>query len=513
MKKLFTYAAVVAALGLLPTACTDLTEVDPSNLSDSNFPSPSNEETYKALAYRPIGHFREFVSNQRFWLMLEGCTDEVVVPTRGGGWFDANKWRDLHYHEWTKNHPTLDQIWQWAYTGVNQCNNIIVSLEVAQDFPDKAQYIAQVQTMRAMYYFWLMEAFGNVPIITATNLEELGGELPSNNTRAEVYAFILEDLEAAMPNLPAEVTGATYGVPTKWMAKAMQAKLYLNAEIYAGISAYAEAEAICMEIINSGLFGYDDDFFATFAPENGPQNMEIIWAMVNDAEQGSTLNFWKRFLPGRTQAVYNLPSGGWGGHSTLPEFYELFDDTNDVRNQMWQAGPQFLPDGSPLLDGNGEQIVVNPELPFGEANPSNPFDVGDDLFGANSIKYGADITTTGPGISDNDYVIFRYADIVLMAGEAKARQGGDANLALTAVNEVRTQRGAAPFATLTFEELLAERGREFAFEHWRRNDLIRFGAFENSWGLKTSTDATRRLFPIPQRQIDINPNLTQNPGY
>ena len=81
------------------------------------------------------------------------------------------------------------------------------------------------------------------------------------------------------------------------------------------------------------------------------------------------------------------------------------------------------------------------------------------------------------------------------------------------VNALRVLRGATPLANVTESDLLDERARELYDEGWRRNDLIRFGKWEGSWGIKTSTDVTRRLFPIPQNQIDTNPNLQQNPGY
>ena len=78
---------------------------------------------------------------------------------------------------------------------------------------------------------------------------------------------------------------------------------------------------------------------------------------------------------------------------------------------------------------------------------------------------------------------------------------------------IRQRAGVAPFASLTADDLLAERGREMFFEGWRRQDLIRFGKYNDAWWEKPASDPTKNIFPIPAAQISANPNLQQNPGY
>jgi hypothetical protein len=112
----------------------------------------------------------------------------------------------------------------------------------------------------------------------------------------------------------------------------------------------------------------------------------------------------------------------------------------------------------------------------------------------------------------NDFPIFRYADILLTKAEAEHRNGNSA-AALPLVNMIRMRAGVAEFGALTEDDLLAERGREMFWEGWRRQDLIRFGKFGDTWFAKPASDATKQLFPIPENQINANPNLTQNPGY
>ena len=133
-----------------------------------------------------------------------------------------------------------------------------------------------------------------------------------------------------------------------------------------------------------------------------------------------------------------------------------------------------------------------------------------EVTGIRVIKYPPDYVKEFS--AENEYVVFRYADVLMMKAEALLRTGNAAG-ALTIVNQIRTPRGATPLASLTENNLLDERGRELYWEGWRRNDLIRFGKFLGAWQEKTASTAERLLFAIPNEQLAVNPNLTQNPGY
>jgi hypothetical protein len=111
--------------------------------------------------------------------------------------------------------------------------------------------------------------------------------------------------------------------------------------------------------------------------------------------------------------------------------------------------------------------------------------------------------------------MFRYADVLLEKAEAILRGAsatkGDSPVSL--VNQVRSRAKATALTAVALTDILDERGRELSVEAWRRNDLIRFGQFEKPWGIKTDANPAHRIFPIPTAEIQLNPKLTQNPGY
>jgi hypothetical protein len=116
----------------------------------------------------------------------------------------------------------------------------------------------------------------------------------------------------------------------------------------------------------------------------------------------------------------------------------------------------------------------------------------------------------------NDFALFRYADVLYMYAEALLRQGKSVSAAtdMADFQKIRLRAGLQPFnASLTLDNLLLERGHELAWEGWRRQDLIRFGKFNNAWWAKNVSSAHTKLFPIPAERLSVNPNLKPNPGY
>jgi starch-binding outer membrane protein, SusD/RagB family len=240
-------------------------------------------------------------------------------------------------------------------------------------------------------------------------------------------------------------------------------------------------------------------------------------------------------VPRSERAKFGLAFTPSAPRSTLPEFYANFDDANDIRNNQWLTGLQFLSNGNPVTvsttkkgydqfytgaDGGAAytyQVNLTPDIVLRQ-NPAL-FDCGNDEIawnmGYRNIKFYPDASSTSRN-QNNDVPFLRYSDVVLMKAEAILR-GGSATLGdtpLSLVNSVRSKRStSAAWSSVTLEDLYKERCREFAWEAWHRNDMIRFGKYEGSWGFKTNSDVTRRIFPIPTYAKALNPILDQNPGY
>lgn len=135
--------------------------------------------------------------------------------------------------------------------------------------------------------------------------------------------------------------------------------------------------------------------------------------------------------------------------------------------------------------------------------------------GYRCIKFYPDSTSPSTAMN-NDIPVFRYSDILLEKAEAILR-GGTPTLnqtALSLANELRAQRTtAAAWNNITLDSVYNERCREFTQESWHRNDMIRFGKYENAWGFKTDADPNHRIYPVPVQAMALNTKLAQNPGY
>ena len=550
MKKGLIYiAASLMAAGVL-VSCHKVTVKVTSELTPDVFPGDSiSFITASGPAYVAL---RGNVAAE-FFFQETYSTDEGIMTAKGGNWYDGGQNKEMHYHTWTKDNNYLNSNWYWLSTiigTVNQELSILGKTEPAGAAKD--QNLAELKMVRALAYFYMMDNWGNVPIVT-----EYGDFSPREKTpRADVFNWLEGEIKAAIPNLSTTVSAATYGRFTQYGAYALLAKMYLNAEYYTGTKKYTECIAACDNIISSGKFSIASttNYLNSFYPSNGPTSNgskeEFIFAIPYDASFTTTFGFrshdyharydvprsmGKVAKPADGYNYFNLPYQPEGPASTLPEFYGYFYDANDVRNKQWLTGKQFLPDGVTKLmitttkagyDGilnAGDNSAYTFQLDLSSnivlRKSVETFDVGNDevgwSMGYRNIKFYPDASSASRN-QNNDIPIFRYSDIALMKAEAILR-GGAATLgqtALTLANNLRANRTtAAAWTNVTLDSIYNERSREFAWEAWHRNDMIRYGKYEGAWGFKTNADQYRRIFPIPTNAFAVNPKLTQNPGY
>ncbi|WP_373494682.1 RagB/SusD family nutrient uptake outer membrane protein [Aquiflexum sp.] len=425
----------------------------------------------------------------------EVSTDELVIPQKGADWDDGGVWLRNHRHTWNTIDGPYNGAWTYSFGIVAQANLLM------QQFPEIDELVAELKVLRALSYLWLIDNFGNVPIVRETDTTPN----PPNNTRLEVFQFIESSIleNAAMLTRDNTRTNLNF-----WTAHMILAKLYLNAEVYTGTERWADAEAALDVIINEGPYGLAPNFFANFATnnQNSPENM---YTLPYDANNAGGFNIHHMTLHYGSQQTFELQAQPWNGYAALEDFYNSFSD-DDIRKSSLREGPQFASDGvTPIIDD-----AVEPNDPDG---PPLNFTPNINMLAPNAFRQAGtrinkfEIQLGAAPDLNNDFPIYRYADVLLMKAEAMWRQNKSG--ALEYVNQVRARANVPPLTTLTPEALLAERGRELFAEGHRRSDLIRFGRYNAPWWEKPASPTTRNLFPIPNNQLLSNPNLTQNPGY
>ncbi len=516
------------------SACTKLDVGIESELTPQNF--PTTPESFVAATGPIYTQFRSRYAVD-YWRLQELSTDAAIIPSRGGNYDDGGRFRFLHLHTWNPDHPIVKDVWEWGFGGINTCNRIMNLFEQSPESDTKATTLAEVRTMKALYYYFMMDLFGNVPVIKGFG----EAEAPATAPRTEVFAYIEEELKAALPNLSTTVGQLTYGRPTKYVAYALLQKLYLNAEYYTGTPRYTESVEMGDMILNEvgSIFSLEPDYLKLFAPDNGPQIKETILGVPYDANVAEGNHFNRFGLHTSIQEKYELPFRPSIALSTIADYYKFFNLPGDRRNETWLAGKQFNFDGSPIIikttkkgldetySGSDPSVAIDYQLDFTPEMPLRvvaTMDIGNDELGkargVRSIKYYPDKNSNpSTRYQNNDLTVFRLADTYLMKAEAILRGAsatsvkGELQTPVILVNKIRERVNAPLVTSISLDELLDERAREMAWEGWRRNDLIRYGKFENVWGYKTDNNINMRLFPVPKSEISLNPRLAQNNGY
>lgn len=454
----------------------------------------------------------------------EVSTDARIMPTRGPDWDDNGKWRALFNHTWDPNNERVRD----TYT---QLNGIIYASTDLLRFSPTTQQQAEARFLRAWASYLVLDLYDQV-------LYREPGESLSKLARVrkgtEALTYIVSEITAVQKDLP----DGPAGKANKDAARVLLMKCYLNKGVYANRQSptFAAADmnqvvSLADEIINSNKYTFTPNFFDNFAPNNTAIGKENIFTQENSfGNGGPTRDFWK-FV-----SHYNMvPVNGYNGPATTAAFYNLFEPADKRR------GVAYPTTGGPANPGNrinvgfliGQQYDLTNDTPVKTRGGApliftqdiSLFETGSDLElkGIRPLKYPVDYASEAGGgnSSDNDHVSFRLADVLLMKAEAIMR-GGTATSAgsygatpLAIVNALRTHpsRGASALSSLTLDELLNERGRELYGESWRRQDMIRFGTFLAARKDKPQSAPTRLIYPIPQTQVDVNSNITQNPGY
>ena len=537
LNRLFISAGLLA---MTLTGCTDL-DMSPNSQYTEDPSQNSGVDPMIVVEAKMADVYYHLAGTLGRRYMEAQClaSDEFTSLAFAGGYYDSGTYAHQALHCSSPNDASIG--WYDDVTaGITKANTILEELGSGAS----AQMKAPARAIRAYYTWILIDNYGDTPILDKVQAE---GSVVPRSPRKEVAEWIESELNDIIPALTDDVTENTYGKPTKWMAEALLAKLYINWPVYTAesVDQYDAATAAnpkldaciaaCDDIINSGKFNLGSvDYLHKFSYDNGWKVEDFIYAIPYDAinRQGMqyarprTFKDMKNLLPNVYGSTDKFTQSFGGNMVVTPEFAKLFSLDGDIRNLSILRGDVYVRDPKTLRPTTEPFMYKGNQVHFTEnitlAKKDNTIEVGNDANayqqGCHSIKWFTTPADYNNGRNQsNDLPIFRYADVLLMKAEALTRQGSSGAKAL--FNQIRSYAGAPTIANEpTLQEIYDERGREFFDENWRRNDMIRFGHYEDEFFPHykdfpdASFDKRHRIFPVPQNTINLN-GWEQNPGY
>ncbi len=496
--------ALFLSAGLLFAACTDLSEEVYSDIQKKDF--FTSEESLRIYAARAYNMLQAYGSEQSLWTLNIQAGDELAAPKNCvNDWVDP-RYAELQRHTYTPSNKLVRMGWDYCFDGIAACNDVLHEIENnSLEFDGKAKILAEVRILRDYFYMLAIDGWGNVPF----SVDAADKNYPEQKDRKFVFSFIEREILDNIGFLEEVPSPANYGHVTQGMAYTLLAKMYLNAEKWVGEPMWDKAEKACLAVMNPGHYRIETNYSANFAVKNEASRENIFVIPYSTVDTQSDHNDFVIFILTLNQQLcklYNIPAAGWDGFIAQPDFFASYDEADTRRAKTWLYGEFSGADGT---------FTISPEVPEEAYANGRSLHMGAPV---GKWEYQTDgLLKSDQTSMDNDFAVFRYADVVLMYAEACLRQGKAAEAVAHAdLQAVRTRAGLAPFtaATLTEESLLAERGHELAVEGWRRQDLIRFGKYNGTWWCKPSASpAYTELDPIPRERLGANPNLRQNPGY
>lgn len=464
------------------------------------------------------------------WCVQELPTDEAILR-----WGDQTV-RDLHRHAWTPSEIFITSMYARIQYSIALCNEFLY--EANKAFPEslsneKASYIAEARFIRALSYYYLLDLFRKGPIVT----EPISvNDFPKENSTQEIYTFVEKELNELAPDLKNPGT-QVYGRVDKCAAWMLLAKLYLNSEVYIGSKKYTECISNCNKIISAGVYSLESNYRYVFAADN-TYSKEIILPLTYDGVRQRTAGGIQFISLGGMNGEWpanveltGYSGSGWSGVTITPELADLFGPKADgkysgtVNMSIFGVKNTYVKDDRYMFFTEQDTILKPVQVRECDTNPfswttregyrSKKF--------LNLRKDGTSGTLTY-AYPDNDFPLFRYADVLLMYAESVLRggTGGTRETALGYMNMLRVRANANTIvdSEMTLNWMLDERSRELWWEAQRRTDLVRFGKFTSgkwTWKMGVKEGAASpshfNVFPIPSQHLNSNPNLTQNQGY
>ena len=504
----------------------------------------------------------------------EFSSDASMIPGRQGDWVDGGAWQNIFLHNFESSVSKYNDVWNNLYRVIGLANSSIDRLnKYLGEHPEYAEYVYELRALRAVYYYYVMDLFGQVPLVVSSQVS--ANEVNQSN-RSDVFKFVTSELAECIPHLSdskSQNEGEYYGRITKAVAYMCMAKCAINAPVYTIDDTTPTSY--------SAFVGTDKSGKATASEEQG-KTVSEMGKNINITLDGKTRNAWKtavycadqiaslgyrlqpsyadNFIVANQNSVENIwtrPNDcvnykiedynivrtlhynhggaigyeGWNGACSSKQQMLVYDygtDNPDPRLKLnFYTDKDYMEEtGKAVEDGaTGKDLEYMPmavKVDFSAADDPHAMKCA----GARMKKYEFDKSATQQYSFNNDLVIWRYADVLLLKAEAEYRMGNKAE-ALTIVNEVRARVAATPRTELTLNDILNERMLELAWEGVRRPDQIRFCTFTeptadrfkgvthnaSAGDYNDDTQGYTMVYPIPYAVLNLNKKLNQNPGY
>ena len=504
----------------------------------------------------------------------EFSSDASIIPGRQGDWVDGGAWQNIFLHNFESSVSKYNDVWNNLYRVIGLANSSIDRLnKYLDEHPEYAEYVYELRALRAVYYYYVMDLFGQVPLVVSSEVS--ANEVEQSN-RSDVFKFVTSELAECIPHLSdskSQNEGEYYGRITKAVAYMCMAKCAINAPVYtiddttptsysvfvgtdkSGKATASEEQgktvsemgkninitldgetrnawetaAYCADQITSLGYRLQPSYADNFIVAN-QNSVENIWTRPNDCvnykiedynivrtlhyNHGGAIGYqgWNGACSSKQQMLVY----GYGTANLDPRLKLNFYTDKDYMEETGKA----VEDGA--TDKPLEYMPLAVKVDFSAADDPHAMKCA----GARMKKYEFDKSTTQQYSFNNDLVIWRYADALLLKAEAEYRMGNKAE-ALTIVNEVRARVAATPRTELTLNDILDERMLELAWEGVRRPDQIRFCTFTeptadrfkgvthnaSAGDYNDDTQGYTMVYPIPYAVLNLNKKLNQNPGY
>lgn len=524
MRKLGLVALLAATAAT--SACGDdfLTETPSDFVSPENF--YRNEGDALAAVNSVYGSFITLPSplssndyvGRNFWMLTEYPTE--VATSR----LSVANERSMigNYHpQFTSSHSYLAGVYQAAYASINRANSVIARVpDVPMDETRRNQIVAEARFLRALNYYWLAGLFGGVPLKLDETRTIAGAGLP-RATAAETWAQVTKDLTEAAAVLPRSWPSSDYGRATRGAALALMGKAHLQSAATTGATAdYAKAIAAFREVMTMG-YGLDPNYASLFDGSN-ERSSEVIFSFQNIRVDGYGGRLTEWFSPITAPQVFQ--GGAQNTVQAERPFYDGYRAVDTRKSGTWLT----------TLTNAGRQVPwawtagIQSTAQYGSTGPA-------------PRKY-LDLAAADGGMEAPDYMVIRYADVLLSLAEALNATAGPAGEPYLLVNQVRARASVPALVTglsqAVFRDSLSlNRRYELALEMHgvfdnRRNWEWAKKRVEDNFALASALNRTPftssvekpapgatiipekwRLYPLPLRACELNPLLTQNPGW